>query len=152
MRVKAFPRNRYAYLLTPKGFAEKSRLALQHLHYFSGLYTTTRSEYLELFRSLGAQGKPRVVFCGVDEVAEIAFLSLQEAGMELVAIAADPPCGESFFGWRVVAVEEIVAGINPIVLSTLKRQGEYAARLRDLGVPSERIFAVGGVAIDGRKR
>ena len=31
VRVKNFPRNRYAYLLTPKGFAEKSRLAYQHL-------------------------------------------------------------------------------------------------------------------------
>ncbi|MHB8709359.1 MAG: winged helix-turn-helix transcriptional regulator, partial [Desulfuromonadales bacterium] len=35
VRVKTFPRNRYAYLLTPKGFAEKGRLAFQHLNYFT---------------------------------------------------------------------------------------------------------------------
>lgn len=85
VRVKAFPRNRYAYLLTPQGLAEKSRLAYQHLSYFTSLYTTTRQDFLSLFQSLKGQGVKGVAFCGVDEVAEIAFLSLQEAGLELVA-------------------------------------------------------------------
>ena len=47
--VKAYPRNRYAYLLTPKGFAEKSRLAFQHLSNFHKLYQVTRQDSLALF-------------------------------------------------------------------------------------------------------
>src|SRR5689334_5698343 len=66
VRVKDFPRNRYAYLLTPQGFAEKGRLAYQHLTYFTGLYTVARQEYLELFRTLAECGVSRVAFCGVD--------------------------------------------------------------------------------------
>src|SRR6516225_2380890 len=65
IRVNSFPKNRYAYLLTPKGFAEKSRLAYQHLSYFSGLYTVARQDYLRLFRSLAAEGVKGVAFCGV---------------------------------------------------------------------------------------
>ena len=49
VRVKNFPRNRYSYLLTPQGMAEKSRLAYQHLKYFTNLYTITRQNYLSLF-------------------------------------------------------------------------------------------------------
>ncbi len=56
VRVKAFPRNRYAYLLTPQGIVEKSRLAYQHLTYFNNLYKVTRQDYLALFRELGEQG------------------------------------------------------------------------------------------------
>jgi predicted transcriptional regulator len=56
VRVTNFPKNRYAYLLTPTGFAEKSRLAYQHLSYFSGLYTVARQDYLKLFRALAAEG------------------------------------------------------------------------------------------------
>ena len=52
VRVKAFPRNRYGYLLTPKGIAEKSRLAYHHLSYFTSLYTTTRQEYVDLFKRI----------------------------------------------------------------------------------------------------
>src|SRR5512133_2142912 len=54
VRVKNFPRNRYAYLLTPQGMAEKSRLAYQHLRYFTNLYTVTRQDYLNLFHALQA--------------------------------------------------------------------------------------------------
>ena len=49
--VRTMPRNRFAYLLTPKGFAEKSRLAFQHLSNFNKLYRVTRQESLALFRS-----------------------------------------------------------------------------------------------------
>src|SRR5512133_927428 len=52
VRVKNFPSNRYAYLLTPQGLAEKSRLAYQHLSYFTSLYTVARQGYLDLFLRL----------------------------------------------------------------------------------------------------
>ena len=82
VRVKNFPSNRYAYLLTPQGIAEKSRLAYQHLSYFTSLYTVARQDYLDLFRRLEDAGVREVAFCGVDEVAEVAYLSLQETGLE----------------------------------------------------------------------
>jgi len=77
VRVKNFPKNRYSYLLTPKGVAEKSRLAYQHLSYFTNLYTIARQDYVKLFKGLAAKGVEKVVFCGVDEVTEIAWFSLQ---------------------------------------------------------------------------
>lgn len=52
IRVTSFPRNRYAYLLTPKGMSEKSRLTYQHLHYFTNLYTVARKDFRELFHKL----------------------------------------------------------------------------------------------------
>ena len=142
VRVKSFPRNRYAYLLTPKGFAEKGRLAFQHLNYFTSLYTTTRRDYLELFRNLKAEGMNAVVFCGVDEVAEIAYLSLQEAGLTLGAITDEPGTAELFFGRRVESIDAIHASGHPIVISTLKRRGRLLTKLRELGVDGARIVGV----------
>src|SRR5512140_3113476 len=94
VRIKAFPKNRYAYILTPQGIAEKSRLTYQHLSYFTNLYRIARQDYAALFRSLAAAGVHRVSFCGVDEVAEIAYLSLQETGIELAAVMDDERTGE----------------------------------------------------------
>ena len=142
VRVKAFPRNRYAYLLTPKGISEKGRLALQHLNYFTSLYTTTRRDYLELFISLKAQGVNDVVFCGIDEVAEIAYLSLQEAGLMLESIVDEPMTAEYFFGRRVETLELLSGNSSPIILSTFKRRDYLVAKLQELGVARERIVEV----------
>jgi len=141
VRVKNFPSNRYAYLLTPQGIAEKSRLAYQHLSYFTSLYTVARQDYLDLFRRLEQAGVREVVFCGVDEVAEVAYLSLQETGLKLVAVMDDERQGELFFG---VPIATLVEGTRettaPMIVSTLKRRDEFVQSLIGYGVVSSRIF------------
>jgi DNA-binding MarR family transcriptional regulator len=134
VRVKNYPRNRYAYLLTPKGIAEKIRLALQHLNYFTNLYTTTRQEYLELFRQLKADGVVEVVFCGVDEVAEIAYMSLQEAGLKLSAVIDESNERRELFGHLIRPFPESLSEVSgEIVLTSLKRGVELGMKLQDYG-------------------
>ena len=141
LRVKNYPRNRYAYLLTPKGLAEKSRLAYQHLHYFNNLYTVVRQDYLTLFRKLQENGTDAVIFCGVDEVAEIAYLSLQEAGLELVDVidAQEGKC--EFMGRTVLSVDDWQPEDGlPIVLTSLKRSELLRHKLMARGVADSQLF------------
>lgn len=144
VRIKNYPSNRYAYLLTPQGLAEKSRLAYQHLSYFTSLYTVARQDYLDLFRRLEESGVREVVFCGVDEVAEVAYLSLQESGLELLAVMDDGRQGDLFFGAPVVRLDEGVRELRvPVVISSLKRREELTETLQGLGVARGRIFVAG---------
>jgi len=146
VRVKNFPSNRYAYLLTPQGLAEKSRLAYQHLSYFTSLYTVARQDYLSLFRRLEDSGVREVVFCGVDEVAEVAYLSLQETGLELVAVLDDGRQGDLFFGIPVMALADGLRNAGTtVVISSLKRREELVLTLSSLGVEADRIFVAGVV-------
>ena len=150
VRVKNFPSNRYAYLLTPQGIAEKSRLAYQHLTYFTNLYTVARQDYLALFRRLEAAGVREVAFCGVDEVAEIAYLSLRETGIGLVAVLDDDRQGGDFFGLQVLPVAEgMVVDDLPVVITSLKRRALLVGSLLTLGVTGERIKTTGSAAGDG---
>ena len=117
IRIKNYPQNRYAYLLTPNGIAEKARLAYQHVNYFTSLYTVTRPDYLALFRDLAERGITQVAFCGVDEVAEIAWLSLREAGLSLAEVMDDDCSGGSFMGRGVVPLARMyLAGGQPVVI------------------------------------
>lgn len=144
IRIKNYPQNRYAYLLTPQGIAEKSRLAYQHLSYFTSLYTVARQDYLDLFRRLEDAGVREVVFCGVDEVAEVAYLSLKETGLELLVVMDDGRQGDLFFGLPVVALAEGVREMRaPLVISSLKRRDELTQVLHGLGVAVGRIFVAG---------
>lgn len=145
VRVKAFPRNRYAYLLTPRGIAEKSRLAYQHLTYFNNLYKITRQDYLALFSALRKDGVREVAFCGVDEVAEIAYLSLQETDLRLVAIFDEPTSEKAFFQRPVEDItSERLGEIENIIVTSLKRGEALRGRLRELGVADNRIYLLAG--------
>lgn len=151
VRVKNFPSNRYAYLLTPQGLAEKSRLAYQHLSYFTSLYTEVRQDYRDLFQRLEEAGVREVVFCGVDEVAEVAYLSLQETGIKLLAVIDDGRQEGLFFGLPVAAIAEGLGEFHaPIVISTLKRRSELRQELQRMGVAGGRIFAAGGMEPETR--
>lgn len=144
IRIKNYPRNRYAYLLTPNGMAEKARLAYQHVDYFTSLYTVTRQDYLALFRDLAERGVSQVAFCGVDEVAEIAWLSLQEAGLALAGVMDDDCSGGSFMGLVVVPLAQMyLAGGQPVVITSLKRAGQLKAQLLDLGIRDDMILFPG---------
>jgi len=149
IRIKNYPQNRYAYLLTPNGMAEKARLAYQHVNYFTSLYTLTRQDYLALFRQLEATGVKEVLFCGVDEVAEVAYLSLQETGLKLAGAMDDKRSGEAFFGVPVCSIAEGVAQVNfPLVISSLKRRDELLQALDWIGVEDGRIFTTGAITTE----
>ena len=138
--VKTYPRKRYAYLLTPSGFAEKSRLAFQHLSNFHKLYQVTRQESLALFNTLREQGVEQVSFCGHDDLTEIAYMSLLEARLELQQIM-DTACEDSFLDLEVISLADGVdAATGPIVITSLQRAEDLKSKLKELGVNEKDIL------------
>lgn len=143
VRVKSFPRNRYKYLLTPKGIVEKSRLTYKHLSYFTNLYTTARKDFRALFDVLEKEGVQQVVFCGIDEVAEIAYLSLQETRIELVGVVDSSKDPSIFFGHKLDNVEEIESiDFEKIIITSFKRHNDLVCTLQRLGVDKARICLI----------
>ena len=144
VRIRSFPKNRYGYLLTPQGLAEKSRLAYQHLSYFTNLYQIARQDYLALFRTLHTSGIRRVSFCGVDETAEIAYLSLRETGLELVEVMDDQHAGENFFEKKISPLLTSSGTTNlPIIITSLKRGDALEAELLRRDIKRNIIFRAG---------
>lgn len=141
VRVKDFPSNRYAYLLTPKGLAEKSRLAYQHLSYFTNLYTVARQDYLALFHRLEAAGVKELAFCGVDEVAEIAYLSLMETSIRLSEVLDETGEGE-FFGNKVIKIKHIPS--KTVVITSVKRREQLKEKLLQHGFEKTNVFTIRG--------
>lgn len=138
VRIRNFPRNRYAYLLTPQGMVEKSRLAYRHLSWFNGLYTVVRRDYRDLFRRLEREGVRELSFCGVDEMAEIAYLSLQETGIRLAGVYDDE--GEvQFLGNKVNALNDIGEESALVVITSFKRMERLLSLLFSLGISPDRI-------------
>ncbi|MBF0557964.1 MAG: winged helix-turn-helix transcriptional regulator [Nitrospirae bacterium] len=123
--VKAIPRRRYAYYLTPKGFTEKTRLAYDLLQDYTRIYREARSSFKKLFNELG--DTKEIVFAGSDEVAEIAYLTLQETDIRLADIVDEEMAGKKFFGRDIRPISDIMSMDYEciVVASYLKREKIY---------------------------
>ncbi len=138
--VKAIPPKRYAYYLTPKGFAEKTRLTYDLLHDYTRIYREARKNFKQLFHDLEAGGVKKMVFAGADETAEIAYITLQETHMELIDVVDDDRAGKKFFGRLVHPVHTVRNTDSDIIVVTsyLKRK-QLFNKLVDSGVDRESI-------------
>ncbi len=141
--VSTIPRKRYTYYLTPHGFAEKTRLTYQHLQNFTSLYKVARRDFHNLFNTLRSMGVKRVAFCGLDEVTEIAYLSLKEAELELVGILDTHPSKKRFFGHEVLGFKDASAlGFDIIVITNFRDDSELKDGLVRAGVEEKRICSI----------
>ena len=142
--VSKIPKKRYQYYLTPSGFAEKTRLTFQHFQNFTNLYKVARRDFHDFFNQIQNSEIKEVVFCGVDEVTEIAFLSLKETNLKLTGVIDDQEEGKLFFRQEIRAIKEIGNIPYDIVVITLFQNGEkIKTQLLALGVDEKKIFDIG---------
>lgn len=88
VKVNQVPARRYRYYLTPKGFAEKSRLTARFLSDSLTYFRRARQSFDDLYRKLEARGVRRIVLCGADELTEIAVLCSAAHRVEVVGVLA----------------------------------------------------------------
>lgn len=86
IKIEQAPANRYLYYLTPRGFAEKSRLTAEYLTSSFDFYRRASSSCTKVFQECRQQGAQRILLCGVSEFAEIASLRAREQGVQIVGI------------------------------------------------------------------
>ncbi len=86
VKVKTAPRTRWAYYLTPHGFAEKSRLVAEYVESSLVFFRQARDQYAAVFRNARARGCRRVVLVGGGDLAEIALLAAREAEVDVCGV------------------------------------------------------------------
>src|SRR6185295_5948775 len=103
VKMSQVPLNRYAYYLTPQGFAEKGRLTAEYLSVSFNFFRRARADCVALLQQCAERGWRRVALYGVGELAEIAVLSASEAGIEVVCVIDSGEPGRRCAGLPVVA-------------------------------------------------
>ena len=139
-KITNIPKNRVKYILTPKGIAEKTRLTYQYIQYSFKFYRNAREELHKLFKYLMAQGVMRVVFYGTGDFAEIAFISLQETSIQLLAIVDDNNIGEKFLG-GVVKDPDILNSLSfdRILITSMISKDNVLEKLLKQGIPRSKL-------------
>jgi DNA-binding MarR family transcriptional regulator len=141
--VKTMPRNRIIYNLTPKGIAEKGKLTFEYMKYSFNFYREFRERIRQAFQQASKNGVKRLVFYGAGEVGELAYLTLQENGMELAGVIDDLKEGKDFFGKKVAGIEALKEfEFDRIFITALSSKEDIYQKLIREGVPEDKIILI----------
>jgi DNA-binding MarR family transcriptional regulator len=141
VKVHDAPARRYAYYLTPQGFAEKSRLTVQYLSHSFSFFRLAKGDCARVFEQAKASGFSRLVLAGRSDLAEIAILCAVEAGVVIVGVV-DPNCEDA----RFVGVElrktlsELSASFDAVVVTDVSHpKASFEAAVEACG--ADRVLA-----------
>jgi DNA-binding MarR family transcriptional regulator len=98
VKVRHAPARRYAYYLTPQGFAEKSRLTVEYLSYSFGFFRQAKTDCSDLFRTAKPRGVNSVLFVGRSDLAEIAALCALDHGITIAGLVQHGAPEDRFIG------------------------------------------------------
>jgi DNA-binding MarR family transcriptional regulator len=150
VKMSQVPLNRYAYYLTPQGFAEKSRLTAEYLSASFDFFRRARSECTLLLGECANRGWRKIALYGAGDLAEIVVLSAPETGIEVVCVIDPSHTGHWCAGLAVVA--DLVAAqaccggrLDGVILTDTKapqaRFDELTGVLMKQGLTGESLVA-----------
>jgi DNA-binding MarR family transcriptional regulator len=109
IRIRGLNQHRIGYFLTPKGLAEKARLTFHLMSYTVQHYSELKKVISERLLEIQREGLDRIVFYGVSDEMEVAYITLQGVDLKLVGIVEDDEKFESqiLFGYEIEPVSRI---------------------------------------------
>jgi len=142
VKVTTIPSSRIRYLLTPQGFAEKSRLTYLYMQYSLSHYRDMRGRLRDTLSRATGSGVKRVVIFGTSEFAEMAYLSLREMELTLVGFI-DEGQAESFLSYPVRRPSVLNEWeFDAVLLADIERSQQHRETLAQHHVPNGKVLAL----------
>ena len=140
IKIRQAPANRYAYYLTPTGFAEKSRLTAEYLTTSFNFFRGARQQCSDVFGECARQGWRRILLAGSGDLTEIAMLCVDRTAIDLVGILGTASQGRTFAELPVTSDLDQAPAFDAIVITDFESAQELFGGLV-AEVPSERVLA-----------
>src|SRR5512136_2731474 len=135
IRIRGFNHRKIGYHLTPKGLTEKARLTFHLINHIVHHYSELKKISAERLLEMETKGLKRIVFYGVSDEMEVAYVSLQGVNLKLVGIVEDDEKLKSkiIFGYEIEPVSR-VQELKPdgILITSLTENDKKKARLKDI--------------------
>ena len=120
IKVQQVPANRYAYYLTPRGFAEKSRLTAEYLSQGFQFFRLVRNQMADIFEICQNRHWYKIAIHGLNEISEIAVLCSRNSKIEIVGIVDRSSSPKEYAGIPVVSEIGQLAQCEAIIITDLE--------------------------------
>jgi DNA-binding MarR family transcriptional regulator len=128
VKVRDAPARRYAYYLTPNGFAEKSRLTVEYLSYSFSLFRQAKKDYTAVLVGARARGISRVAILGVSDLAEIAVICALDLDIAIAAVVDDRSEADRFVGIPITkSFDAIDSSVDALLVTGVNASRETIA-------------------------
>jgi len=142
-KITHTPKNRLKYILTPKGVAEKTRLTYAYIQLSYQFYRDARRKLQKIFIDLQRQGVRQIIFYGAGDLAEIAYVSLQQTDIELMAVVDDLKAGNTFLGLKIQEPNQLaVLSFDRILITAVNSRKRILEKIAARGISPDRITEI----------
>ncbi len=109
IRIRDLNPRRIGYYLTPKGMLEKTRLTIHLVSFRVQHYAELKKVIADRFLEMQRRGMQRIVFYGVSDEMEVAYITLQGVNLKLVGIVEEDEKVTSriIFGYEIEPVSRV---------------------------------------------
>ena len=105
--------------------------------------TQARKKLQTIFKTLEKENVRNIVFYGVNDFTEIAFISLQETSIQIVAVMDEEKIGENFLNFRIISFVELPGiAFDRILIIQMDSDTKSYDQLKSMGVVSSKILKV----------
>ena len=148
IKLTTIPRDRAKYLLTPQGIAEKSRLTLTYLQYSISFYKQAKQTISGAYAELEQEGVKNIVFYGIGEIAEIAYILLQQKQMRLTGVIDESHAGSVFMKRNVGTDADLSRmSFDKIIITSFEAPHDIIMKLTRLEIPEDKILSLKDAAL-----
>jgi DNA-binding MarR family transcriptional regulator len=148
IKLTTIPRDRAKYLLTAQGIAEKSRLTLTYLQYSISFYKQAKQTISGAYAALEQEGVKDIVFYGIGEIAEIAYILLQQKQMRLTGVIDESHAGSVFMKRNVGTDADLSRmSFDKIIITSFEAPDDIIMKLTRLEIPEDKILSLKDAAL-----
>jgi len=135
IRIRGLSHRKIGYYLTPVGFAEKTKLTLHMISYTIQHYAELKKMITQRLLEMERDGFRRIVFYGISDEMEVAYITLQGVNLKLVGIVEDDEAfsPQILLGYELEPVSRIKE-LKPdcILITSLEKNDLKREKLQDL--------------------
>lgn len=132
IKVKALPRNRIKYIVTPRGFTEKVRLTYSYMHISANHFKEARHKIEQTYSQMMASGVKDVLLWGDGEIAELCYITMRGLPLNIVGVVGEKSMENGFFGNHVYSIDDarnikcdaiLVSSLEAKMMETIRQSG-----------------------------
>lgn len=135
IRIRDLNPRKIGYYLTPKGMLEKTRLTIHLISFRVQHYSELKKVIADRLLEMQRDGRKRIVFYGVSDEMEVAYITLQGVNLTLAGIVEDDEkvTPRIIFGYEIEPVSR-VKELKPecILITSLEGNEKKKEKLRAL--------------------
>ena len=139
IKIEQIPANRYLYYLTPKGFAEKSRLTAEYLSRAFKFYREASDSCLRVFLHCQQKNWHRIILCGISDLAEIALLQATHAEVKIIGIYDPFSDQDHYLNQTVLRTLDELSNDVALMITSISSARKMRKKLLEI-VAEERIL------------